>query len=381
MSSEDFGARLLRLRPHLRATPALVAANVVVLALMVGAGAGFLAPNPEVYLAWGANYGPATKDGEWWRLFTALFLHFGVIHLAFNMWALADAGRLVERMYGTAAFLAVYLYAGLIGSLASLLWNADKVISIGASGAVFGIYGALFAFLLAERGSVPLSALKRLAMSGSVFVGYVLIAGAMQPGIGSSGVHKVAIDNACHVGGLLGGFVAGLALARPLGSAASLSAVRIAGAVATGAAVLAALWLATPPATYSYRAQLAAQRAINDFARTEVALSRRGQAFFNEWRRGDLDNLQAAQQVERELVQPWAAAQKRLAALQLSPAAPAGRQLELLKRYAAARHEMFALFAAGLRDDDESKLRQADARADEVKRLVLALRALQERRK
>jgi len=381
LSSEDFGAQLLRLGPRPRVTPALVAANVVVFALMLGAGAGFLTPNPEIHLAWGANYGPATKDGEWWRLFTAMFLHFGVIHLAFNMWALADVGRLVERMYGAAAFLAVYLYAGLTGSLASLLWNADKVISVGASGAVFGIYGALFAFLLTQRGSVPLSALKRLGGSGSVFVGYVLVAGVMQSSINSPGIHKVAIDNACHVGGLLGGFAAGLALARPLGFAARLSAGRIAGAAAAGAAVLAALWLATPPATYSYRAQLAAQRVINDFGRTEAALSRRGQAFFKEWGRGDLDNLQAAQQVERELVRPWAAAQERLAALSLSPAAPAGRQLELLKRYASARRDMYALFAAGLRDDDKAKLRQADARADEVKRLVLALRALQEGRK
>jgi membrane associated rhomboid family serine protease len=347
-----------------------VAANVAVFVLMLGAGAGFLTPKAGVHLAWGANFGPATKDGEWWRLFTAMFLHFGVIHLAFNMWALADAGRLVERLYGGAAFLAAYLFAGLTGSFASLLWNADTVVSAGASGAVFGVYGALFAFLLVQRGSVPMTALKRLAASGAMFVGYTLIAGAIYPGI----------DNACHVGGLLGGFAAGLALSRPL-ERVSGAAGRVAVAAAAGTAILAVLWLATPPAKYSYRAQLAAQRAINDFARTEVGLSARGRSFFKAWRRGDLDNAQAAERVERELVLPWDAAQKQLAAIALPPAAPAERPLELLKRYAAARHDMYALFAAGLRDGDRAKLSQADERAKQVKRLLGELKALQQARK
>lgn len=366
MAGEDFGRQLYQLRPHLRATPVLVAANVAVFALMLGAGAGFVTPHAQVHLDWGANYGPATKDGEWWRLFTSMFLHFGVIHLAFNMWALADAGRLVERLFGAAAFLAAYFFAGLAGSLASLLWHTDGVVSAGASGAVFGIYGALFAFLFVERGSVPLAALKRLATSGAVFVGYALFAGAMVPGI----------DNACHLGGLFGGCAAGLALSRPLRAGTRLPWRRVGGAAAAGVALLAALWLSVPPASYSYRAQLSAQRAINDFARGEVELNARAQAFFKAWQGGELGNVQAAERVQRELVLPWDAAQKRLASVELPPAAPAGRALGLLKRYAAGRHDMYALFAEGLRDADRAKLRQADQRAEEVKRLLAELKAL-----
>ena len=348
-----------------------MAANVAVFVLMLGAGAGFVTPHAQVHLAWGANYGPATKDGEWWRLFTSMFLHFGVIHLAFNMWALADAGRLVERLFGAAAFLAAYLFAGLTGSLASLLWHADGVVSAGASGAVFGIYGALFAFLFVERGSVPLSALKRLATSGALFVGYALIAGAMVPGI----------DNACHLGGLFGGCAAGLALSRPLEAGARLSGRRV-GVPRRPAS------RCSPPCGCRFRRQV-----------TRIARSFPPSAPSTTLRAGKSSSAVARRRSSRlgsagssATCRPRSASSgswccpglRRKSAWprsSCSPAAPAGRALELLKRYAAGRHDMYALFAEGLRDGDRAKLRQADQRADEVKRLLAELKALQKGRK
>ena len=132
-----FGQRLVAATPRVWVTHLLVFANVAVFLAMLADGAGLFESNSAVHLRWGANFGPVTKEGEWWRLAACTFLHFGLVHLAMNMWALWGAGGLVERLYGNLAFLSIYLFAGLTGSFASLYWNADKVVSAGASGAVF----------------------------------------------------------------------------------------------------------------------------------------------------------------------------------------------------------------------------------------------------
>jgi rhomboid protease GluP len=364
LSADEFLGRLYGLRPRLRVTPALIAINVAVFIAMLAAGAGFLTPHPAVHLAWGANFGPATKEDGWWRLGAAMFLHFGVVHLAFNMWALAESGRLVERLYGAASFLALYLFAGLTGSFASLLWNDDKLISAGASGAVFGVYGALLAYLVAEHGAVPVAPLKRVGMSAAVFVGFVMLYGAMQPGV----------DNASHVGGLLGGLAAGFALSRPLLPGAKLGGVRCLGAALAAPVALVALWAVLPPAAYSYRVQQKAERAINAFGVDEKRLNEDGRRLFAAWKKDEMDKALVADRIDRQLVKPWDRAYRDLAAIELPEAAPDGRQLALLKRYAATRRDMFALFAEGLRDGDNAKLRQADDRADELGRLLVELK-------
>ena len=132
-------------------TKLLVAINLIVFVAMLAGGAGLWHSSNSVQLAWGANFGPATQDGEWWRLGTAMFLHFGIIHLGLNLWALWDGGQLVERMYGPARFTAIYFASGLTGNLLSLVANKGLAISGGASGAIFGIYGALLVFLWRER--------------------------------------------------------------------------------------------------------------------------------------------------------------------------------------------------------------------------------------
>ena len=369
MAAEAFVARLYQLQPRLRATPALIAVNVVVFLAMIAAGAGFLTPHPAVHLAWGANFGPATKEGGWWRLGSAPFLHFGVVHLAFNMWALAASGRVVERLFGPTRFLLLYLFAGLTGSFTSLLLNGDKVISAGASGAVLGVYGALFACLLAQRDSVPAVVLKKVGVSALVFLAFAVFYGMVQP----------AVDHASHLGGFLGGLAAGFALSLPVEPGVRLGTARALGAGIAALAVFAALWAAVPPAAYSYRAQQSAERAINAFGQEEKRINKEGGELFGAWKKGEMDNAQAAARIERQLVAPWDAAYRRLAAIDLSEVAPAGRQLALLKRYAATRRDMFALFAAGLRDGDDAQLRRADDRADELARLLAALKNLPRR--
>ena len=115
-------------------TKLLVTINLLVFVAMLVGGAGLWHSSNSVQLAWGANFGPATQDGEWWRLGTALFLHFGIIHLSLNLWALWDGGQLVERMYGPVRFTVIYFSSGLAGNLLSLVANKGLAISGGASG-------------------------------------------------------------------------------------------------------------------------------------------------------------------------------------------------------------------------------------------------------
>jgi rhomboid protease GluP len=154
---------------------------------------------------WGSNVGRLTLNGQWWRLVTSLFLHGSILHLAFNMIALWQVGQLVERLFGSLRFTALYMIAGVCGSVASVMWNAH-VNSVGASGAIFGIVGGLFAFMRRENSGVPPTVVQDLRGSLLPFLVFNLAAGFLYP-------HT---DNAAHIGGLVGGWLAGHLLARSL---------------------------------------------------------------------------------------------------------------------------------------------------------------------
>jgi membrane associated rhomboid family serine protease len=200
-----FNSALLSLTPTTPVTSALVALNVSVFLVATALGGGLLKSNPEVMIRLGTDYTPLTLSGQWWRLLTSIFLHFGLFHIALNMWALYVNGRVAERIFGSIRYLVIYLVAGLCGSLVSLLWH-PIVNGAGASGAIFGILGSMLAFFLKREGGVPASVIKAQMTSVSVFVVYSLLYAARYQGI----------DNAAHLGGLLGGFVMGFILSRPL---------------------------------------------------------------------------------------------------------------------------------------------------------------------
>lgn len=342
----------------------LIAANVIVFLAMLADGAGLFAPDSAVHLRWGANFGPITKEGAWWRLLACTFLHFGLLHLAMNTWALWGAGALLERLYGNSGFLAIYLFAGLSGSFASLYWNADKVMSAGASGAVFGVYGALAAYLLREPGSVPRSVLKSLTGSTLAFIGYSIVLGAVAS----------AIDNAAHAGGLAGGFGAGLLLARPLAPRVPLSASRVAIAVACAGMALGVLFVLLPAPAYSYAAQKAASAAIQAFAAEEEQLARKASALVEARKAGRITDLQLGEGIERDLLPGWSAAHARFAAIGLGEGAPAAQQLRSLTEFVGVRRDMFAQYAAGMKSGDAARIRRADELSAEAQRLMQAMR-------
>ena len=179
-------------------TPILIDLNIFVFLLMVFSGVNFLLPDNESLIKWGANFRPVTLEGDWWRLITNCFLHIGFIHLLMNMYALLYIGLLLEPHLGKIRFLSAYLLTGLIASITSLWWH-DLTISAGASGAIFGMYGVFLALLTTNL--IEKSARKALFSSIGIFVAYNLVNGL-----------KGGIDNAAHIGGLIGGLVIGYAL-------------------------------------------------------------------------------------------------------------------------------------------------------------------------
>ena len=330
-------------------TLALVAVNVVVFVAMLAFGAGLWHTDNQVQLAWGANFGPATKDGEWWRLFTAMFLHFGVIHLGLNMWALWDSGRLVERLYGSPRFALLYLGSGLAGNLVSLVAQGDRAVSGGASGAIFGLYGAFLVALARERRHVDRHEFRWLFWGGGAFALVALGFGFVVPGI----------DNAAHLGGLGTGALLGVALARPLRRETPLAgAPRV---VAGALLVLATALLAThiPAPRYRLGEELQARQAIGQFLNDERRISDSWQSIVGAGRRGEASFDELAGQIEADVSRPYQDSFEQLSSVSISPQAPSAANLQFLRQYAQARGDAAHALAEALRANDEPGIRRA----------------------
>ncbi len=205
------------------ATKFIIALNVVVFCLMAFTTGPltFVMPSPETLLAWGANLGMLTAQGETWRLITSNYIHVGVLHLGLNMYFFWTAGQMVERCFGTVKFMIIYLLSGFVASLATISWN-PTVISAGASGAIYGVVGALLAFLWGRRAHVPAKQLRYQLTVMVVFVLYSLFLGSIFP----------RVDKAAHVGGLIAGLLAGLCLVPRLPGDSSWSRKNILAVVA-----------------------------------------------------------------------------------------------------------------------------------------------------
>lgn len=179
------------------ATYTIIGINVLVFILMLFDGAGLLDSNTLVHIKWGSNYSPLTLSGDWWRLITNIFIHFGIIHITMNMYCLYSVGVYLEPILGKVKYIAAYLCTGILASITSLWWHSEGVNSAGASGAIFGMYG-LFLALLTTTNLIPKKIRRALLQSTVIFVVYNLVYGI-----------KSGVDNAAHIGGLLSGFILG----------------------------------------------------------------------------------------------------------------------------------------------------------------------------
>ncbi|MCA8829191.1 rhomboid family intramembrane serine protease [Hymenobacter pini] len=194
-------AGIFGFRSGYRITPLLLWLNLLGYALLTLAGQNFWQPSAATLVRWGSNFSPLTLPNQPWRLLTSVFLHGGVGHLLMNMASLLFLGLLTERLTGSRRFLLFYVLCGVAGSLASLWWHSQGVNSVGASGAIFGLYGLLLATLVRR----PTAFSKPQRYTVGLFVLY-LLAGSL-----AGGLQAHATDNAAHIGGLLTGTLLGAA--------------------------------------------------------------------------------------------------------------------------------------------------------------------------
>jgi len=358
-SSEDFLDALFSRVPRAGVTLALVGLNVVVfVALAIQAGALWHVPG-AVLADWGGNYAVQTRAGQWWRLVSALFLHGGLLHVSLNMLALYQAGQLAERLFGHRRFLFIYLACGVLASVASVWWRPDGL-SIGASGAVFGVFGALLSHVLVCRASVPPGLFLRLRKALLGFIVYSLIAGFLLPGI----------DNAAHVGGLLAGLVLGAALAEPLGETA-LRLDRV--VVGVGVVVVAAflLWQETPPVKPARMQTYAFDAVGAQIGPQETELVQRYHLLADALRSGRISDAEAVAVIENELIPGWKALEDAVAA-----AGHGDWRAPALLRYLAKRRDALQVLILAIQTHQQKWIDLANALQAQADEYLLQYRML-----
>nr|WP_315206884.1 rhomboid family intramembrane serine protease [uncultured Flavobacterium sp.] len=180
-------------------TPILININILIFLLMSFSGVNIFVPKTQDIIDWGGNFGPLTIENNWWRLISACFVHIGIFHLLMNCYALAYVGLLLESYLKKRDFLLTYLFCGLIASLASLYYNTD-IVSAGASGAIFGMYGILLVSILFNTID------KKANSSLLLTIGTLIV-------LNIANSFKEGIDGAAHIGGLVSGIAFGSILA------------------------------------------------------------------------------------------------------------------------------------------------------------------------
>lgn len=207
------------------ATYILTGINIAVYLLMVLSGISPVAPKGDQLVHWGANVGLfVLADHQWWRLVTSTFVHSGIIHIATNMWCLYNLGLLGEPLMGAFGVFATYLLTGVAGNLLSVALHPGAisggrvvdlgVLSVGASGAVFGLAGVLIPLLGSKL--LPVNPVEVARLRRSVIY-FAVLNFVIDFGVNSFHT-AVRIDNMAHLGGFVSGLLLGVLLVPKLGS-------------------------------------------------------------------------------------------------------------------------------------------------------------------
>nr|WP_315186354.1 rhomboid family intramembrane serine protease [uncultured Albidiferax sp.] len=321
--------------PQTWVTYGLIALNVAVWVLMVVQGANLFTPPAELLLHWGGNATSEVQRGQVWRLLTATVVHGGIVHLVMNMLGLWAIGQTAERIYGHRVFLAMYLGSALAGSALSLHFAAQTTVSVGASGAVFGLAGVVLVAVLRHRDSMPQLFGKQMLRGMGLFVVLSLAQGFLQAGV----------DNAAHVGGLLAGAL--LACILPVRPDPQGPPAQARGRALLAGAALAmlvgGLVLLAPPAAVDFQRKYTGAAAFEQGMRSFNAAMRQ-LGIESQWLRAGKLTVQQADERSRRVHAPaFRKAQAELAAAWLPPQDPRNALLQAVRQQAAWMVEMQAM--------------------------------------
>lgn len=184
-------------------TYSIILINVIIYFISSFLSRNIVDMNLEVLVDMGALYGPYTvQQGEWWRVGTAMFLHGGMTHLLMNMFSLYLIGRGAEMYFNTKSYMSIYIFSGLVGGLVSLYVHPNSV-GIGASGAIFGIFGALAGFFLAHKEKIAAHT-KAFMKDFAIIIGINLVIG----------FSIESVDVSAHIAGLIVGAIGGFLLSK-----------------------------------------------------------------------------------------------------------------------------------------------------------------------
>jgi len=193
--------RIRQTESYFRVAPvtfALIAINVAIFVAMVATSKS-IDFSIETLKAWGGSAGTLVQQGQWWRLFTSMFIHANPIHIGFNMLCLFQLGFLAERAFGKIPYLLAYLATGICASLTSNFIH-PQTLGVGASGEIFGVAGFLLTPIALKKLIIYTIGKSSILRTLVMFAVYNLAIGAVIP----------VIDNSAHVGGLVSGLLVGL---------------------------------------------------------------------------------------------------------------------------------------------------------------------------
>jgi rhomboid protease GluP len=365
---EAFDIKLAQLTPRVWAMHTVMLICAAVWVANVISGMSPMQPGGEDLYRWGANATSAVQAGQWWRLLTAMFLHGGIVHLALNMYALWEAGLMVTRFFGNRGFLVAYLGAGLVGNALSLYFSGQTGVSVGSSGAVFGVAGALLAAVLQHRGKFPMGRSKQMLTSLAIFIVYSLVYGLSRQGI----------DNAAHIGGLAAGFVVGWLLVEKIGEDATPARRNKAAAIASLACAVAVVLLAhfSPLAKRDMALYFSDVRRWNELQVELTQAVRQLKDDSLQMKEGKLDQAAMLNRLETVHAPALRRLESAFASLHLPKDEMIGRYADAQRRYAGAMAELMATDAQRSRLPTAELTEKTQRLAAEAKEASAAMDAL-----